>query len=116
VKRVGEVTMASLLVPLRLHFVVGTLYTLNAGSRGNGFSIIQKTNMAARNGDKEIRDILDDIPNPKDVYAEEIGENVSFIKEKGENEDNCTKGIFMQTSFRLAAICTTKILSKCYMA
>lgn len=58
-----------------------------------GFSIIQKTNMAARNGDKEIRDILDDIPNPKDVYAEEIGENVSFIKEKGENEDNCTKDI-----------------------
>lgn len=44
-----------------------------------GFSIIQKTNMAARNVDKEIRDILDDIPNPKDVYAEEIGENVSFI-------------------------------------
>lgn len=61
-----------------------------------GFRIIQKTNMASRNGDQEIRDILDDIPYLKEGYAEEIDENVSFIKEKGEKEDDCTRATAQQ--------------------
>lgn len=59
-----------------------------------GLTIIQKTNMAARNGDQEIRDILG-----MKGYAEEIGENVSFIKEKDEKdekEDNCTRATAQQ--------------------
>lgn len=60
-----------------------------------GFSIAQNIDMAARNSDN-----LDDSPNPKDGYAEETDETVSFLKEKGEKEDNSTTDTAQQDKTR----------------